>query len=49
VADLTRKTARGPHNWAYCSEHLFGGRIVNGIVEIEVRSDSPAAEQGFMQ
>jgi len=34
--------------WAYCEEHMYGRRIRDGIVEIEVRDDSPAAKRGFV-
>ncbi len=35
------KRSNGP--WAYCEEHMYGRRIHNGIVEVAVVADSPAA------
>lgn len=29
--------------WAYCEEHMYGRRIRDGIVEVAVATDSPAA------
>lgn len=34
--------------WAYCEEHMYGRRIRDGIVEVEVHDDSPAAKRGFV-
>jgi len=34
--------------WAYCEEHMYGGRIRGGLVEIEVQDDSPAAKRGYV-
>ena len=34
--------------WAYCEEHMYGRRIRDGIVEYEVRDDSPAAQAGHV-
>ncbi len=31
--------------WAYCEEHMYGRRIRNGIVEVQVWADSPAVEK----
>jgi len=33
--------------WAYCEEHMYGRRIRNGVVEIKVHPDSPAAKRGY--
>lgn len=33
--------------WNYCPEHLYGRRINNGVVEIQVSADSPAARRGY--
>ncbi len=29
--------------WAYCVDHLYGGKIVGGHIEVSVAADSPAA------
>ena len=34
--------------WAYCEEHMYGRRIQDGIVKLEVHSDSPAAKRGYV-
>ena len=34
--------------WAYCEEHMYGRRIRDGIVEVSVSADSPAAKQGYV-
>jgi hypothetical protein len=34
--------------WAYCEEHMYGQRIRDGIVEISVHPDSPAAKRGYV-
>ncbi len=34
--------------WAYCEEHMYGRRIRDGIVELEVHDDSPAAKRGYV-
>jgi hypothetical protein len=39
--------ARSNGWWCYCAEHLYGRRIENGVVEVEVAAQSPAAERGF--
>ena len=39
---------RGRQGWAYCAEHLFGGRVRGMWVEVEVHKDSPAARAGFV-
>lgn len=33
--------------WAYCKRHMYGRRIRNGIVEIKVHPESPAAKRGY--
>jgi hypothetical protein len=33
--------------WAYCPDHLYGRRIVDGVVQIDVDADSPAAQRGY--
>lgn len=33
--------------WAYCEEHMYGRRIRDGIVEVQVYPDSPAAKRGY--
>lgn len=35
--------------WAYCREHMYGRRIRNGIVEMAVHPESPAAQQGYVE
>ena len=27
--------------WAYCEEHMYGRRVRDGIVEVQVYADSP--------
>ena len=39
---------RGNGVWAYCPEHMYGRRIRDGIVEIQVSDDSPGAKQGYV-
>lgn len=34
--------------WAYCREHMYGRRVRNGIVEMAVHPESPAAQQGYV-
>jgi len=34
--------------WAYCPEHMYGRKIVNGKVMVEVYEDSIAAKQGYL-
>ena len=34
--------------WAYCEEHMYGRRVRDGIVEIKVHPDSPAAKRGYV-
>jgi len=34
--------------WAYCEKHMYGRRIREGIVEVEVHSNSPAAKRGYV-
>ena len=43
VATLLRSNGR----WVYCSVHMYGRRIANGQVQIEVAVDSPAALRGY--
>lgn len=33
--------------WAYCTDHMYGRRVRDGIVEIQVRADSPAGKRGY--
>jgi hypothetical protein len=33
--------------WAYCQEHMYGRRIFNGIIEIQVSKDSISAKRGY--
>lgn len=35
--------------WAYCEGHMYGRRIRDGIVEVKVHPDSPAAKRGYTQ
>lgn len=37
--------------WCYCDDpdHLYGRRINDGVVEVLVTAESPAAERGFMR
>lgn len=35
--------------WAYCLEHMYGRRIRDGIVELEVAADSPTAKRGYIK
>lgn len=34
--------------WAYCPEHMYGRRIRNGIVELDVHPDSRTAKRGYI-
>lgn len=34
--------------WAYCESHLYGRRIVDDTVMVEVPKTSPAAERGYV-
>jgi hypothetical protein len=43
VAALARRNGW----WCYCENHLYGRRIIDGIVETRVAEGSPAAERGF--
>ena len=33
--------------WYYCANHLYGRRIVDDQIELQVAAGSPAAERGF--
>lgn len=44
VAALRRSNGE----WNYCEKHLYGRRIANGIVEVQVAADSPAAQRGYV-
>lgn len=35
--------------WAYCEDHMYGGRINGEIVETQVHRDSPAAKRGYTE
>ena len=35
--------------WAYCEEHMYGRRIREGVVEVRVHPDSPAAKRGYTE
>lgn len=48
VADLSRKWGHGFKRYAYCADHLYGRRIVDGKVLFGVRPDSPAAKRGWI-
>lgn len=45
VAALARRNGW----WCYCEEHLYGRKIEDGVVLVEVAAGSPAAERGFTQ
>jgi hypothetical protein len=34
--------------WAYCSDHMYGRRIRDGIVEIQAHPNTKAAKQGWI-
>ncbi|KKM88902.1 hypothetical protein LCGC14_1254090 [marine sediment metagenome] len=34
--------------WAYCLDHMYGRRIRDGLVELDVLDDSPAARAGYV-
>lgn len=47
VAILARRTLRGLRHYYYCAKHLYGRRIRDGVVEVAVAADSPAAQRGW--
>ena len=50
VAELKRVRRSGAaYWWAYCADHMYGGRIEDGVVLTEVFSDSRAAERGWCE
>ena len=46
VAEVMRGRRRQTW-WVYCSDHLYGRRVVDGRVETPVHPDSPAAKRGY--
>ncbi len=47
MADLVRAQRFSFRRWAYCTDHLYGRRLENGRVLVEVHADSPAAQRGW--
>lgn len=48
MAELRRSAGLEGENWyAYCTEHLYGRRVRNGVVEVSVAADSIAATRGY--
>ena len=44
VAELKRRNGW----WAYCAGHLYGRKVEDGVVKVEVHPDSIAAKRGYV-
>lgn len=49
VADLKRRRSHGWAWWAYCADHLYGRKLINGKVMIQVRLGSRSALRGYSE
>ena len=49
VADLQRTDWKKRPRWyAYCEQHMYGRRLRDGVVEVRVHPNSPAAKRGHV-
>ena len=50
VAVLYRKTSSGRTRRQFCcAEHVYGRRVIDGVVQTNVAADSPAAKRGYVE